>query len=174
MGGGGVGGVGAELPQRCVRDDFYASLVLADGDNIEITHKNMHRNSCTSLPAYSSGSSFELAPHGNAIHQSVGWSPKASCGWPHRYLAAVSGSGRRSRRSRRARNSRESRESSSEAGRAVKMRAANGPACESSKAAEEASRCDNTHSYQTQHNYASTRVFRPTCEVRLFSMHCCN
>ena len=34
--------------------------------------------------------------------------------------------------------------------------------------------CDNTHSYQTLHNCASTRVFSPTFEVSLFSMYCCN
>ncbi|CAE7945980.1 unnamed protein product, partial [Symbiodinium sp. KB8] len=46
---------------QAVRDDFYASFVLADGDNMEITHKDVHRNSCARLPAYSGSSSFEWA-----------------------------------------------------------------------------------------------------------------
>ena len=87
-----------------------------------------------------------LGPHGNAIHQSVG---KRQGGLrPHRHLAAVSGNGRRSRLSRRARNSGASRESLREVGRAVKMRAANGPACESSKAVEEASSSGNKARWQ--------------------------
>ena len=51
----GVNGKLYTAPQgQAVRDDFYASLILADGDNIEILQKDLHRNSCARLPAYSS------------------------------------------------------------------------------------------------------------------------
>ena len=55
-------------PQRqAIRDDFYASLVLADRDNIEITHKGMHRDSSARLPAYP-----WPPPRASATHQTVG------------------------------------------------------------------------------------------------------
>ena len=98
--------------------------------------------------------------------QAARWSPKASCDWPHRHLAAVSGSGRRSRRSRRARNSGESRASSGEVRRAVKMRAANGPFCESSRAAEEASSSRNKARWQV--NGLGRGTLPATSVVRLW------
>eukprot|EP00439_Symbiodinium_sp_Y106_P029345 s383_g3.t1 len=123
--------------KQAIRNDFYASLVLADRDNIEITHQGVHRESSARLPAYSGRRPLNWAPtraqhtrpwaRGKVISEGI-----MRLATPH--LAAV----RRSRRNRRARNSGGSRLSSGEVGRAVKTRAAYG-ACKSSRAAEEAS-----------------------------------
>ena len=113
--------------KQAIRNDFYASLVLADRDNIEITHQGVHRESSARLPAYSGRRPLNWAPtraqhtrpwaRGKVISEGI-----MRLATPH--LAAV----RRSRRNRRARNSGGSRLSSGEVGRAVKTRAAYGPA----------------------------------------------